>query len=194
MSEMILYKLDNNFQLVKVATFENSLKGFPEIVNLLLKKYHFNYIVYDIYNDLSLLDQITNFLNTNSSTFYDVIIYSFFSQDMFINKDLPILSSQLLKFIQYNKEYTNIDDTHLKAVYKELVKLTMDKNLKAIMLSMTSDNDVWEDTFVDKSGKIYQYPKITDDDMKPLGVKILKKKDKLKFLKMDARRLKKYMK
>lgn len=193
MSEMILYKLDNNFQLVKVTTFENSLKGFPKVVDLLFKKYHFNYTFNNVFDDFSLLDKLDDFLKTNRSTFYDAIIYKFFSQNMFINKDLPILSNQLLKFIQYNKEYTNIDDTHLKSLYKEIVKLTMNKDLKAIMLTMTSDNDVWEQVFVDRFGKHYQFPNTTGD-VKPIGIKILKKNDKLKFLKMNTKRLIKYMK
>lgn len=161
MYHMTLYKIDHHLKIQHIKDFDNSYLGFPQMTNVLLKKYHFKWSFKDVLDDFEILNILQHCIKTTyglTKDNYDLITYLFLSGHMFRKKDLPIISNSLMKFLR-NNDVENIGQNHIKPLYKEIIKLTTDNNCKAVMISMSSYNDSWYNAF-----NIHEFKNIKEDE------------------------------
>lgn len=178
MPNMILYKINRNNMLEKIKQFENTFLGFPMIVETLLKAYNFNFDYKDVFENPSILDYLFNYMdNTNDEDIYDQITYLFFDGNIFSRYDIPKLSHCLLQFIQHHKDQPtrNNETSHVKEIHKIVNSLITDKSVKAIMITPSDSNDVWDKAFhinIDGYKQPVTFPFINKDINTGIGIKI----------------------
>ena len=178
MPNMILYKINEDNLLEKIKQFENTFLGFPMIIETLLQSYNFNFDYKDIFENPTILDYLFNYIDsTNEENIYDQITYLFFDGNIFRRSDIPKLSHCLLQFIQHHKHEPtrNNEESHIKEIHKIVNGLITDKSVKAIMITPSDSNDIWDETFhinIDGYKQPVTFPFVNKDINTGVGIKI----------------------